>query len=368
MTCWRTLVAGLLALGMYALLRPRRAYASSRTAYASTSAAVGALVSNRVPAALYKNNGTALAAAVAVAAADGAGSPKFLAAACAAAGAAPSFNAMVLRRMASDRRPALAGLTDKALVRGWAAARSVRSPEALYAGGCGGLPASMNASDYAFKATHTTGCLVIVEGGVVAGHKPCGERRLPVGAPATPALLASLCERWTASMYDVTQWAYTRLEPAVIAERLVYRRGTSTPADDVKCFSFAGRTALVQHVTDRFDRTTGRPKSSSKRDTFYDAKTGFRRGVTVDGQRALPSGSPRALLPKRVRRAAAVCDAVSVGLDMARVDLYDAGDGGDFLLGEITVYPKRGGHAFSPAGVDVELGRAWCRGASRVSP
>ena len=203
---------------------------------------------------------------------------------------------------------------------------------------------------------------------VVAGHKPCGERRLPVGAPATPALLASLCERWTASMYDVTQWAYTRLEPAVIAERLVYRTGTSTPADDVKCYSFAGRTALVQHVTDRFDRTTGRPKSSSKRDTFYDAKTGFRRGVTVDGQRALPSGSPRALLPKRVRRAAAVCDAVSVGLDMARVDLYDAGDGGDSLLGEITVYPKRGGHAFSPAGVDVELGRAWCRGASRVSP
>ena len=40
---------------------------------------------------------------------------------------------------------------------------------------------------------------------------------------------------------------------------------------------------------------------------------------------------------------------------------------GAFLLGEVTVYPKRGEscgdseHAFEPSAVDGELGRAWCR-------
>ena len=135
--------------------------------------------------------------------------------------------------------------------------------------------------------------------------------------------------------YDVTQWAYSRLEPGVVAERLVYNG--DRPADDVKCFSFHGRTALVQHVTNRFDAATGRPKSAAKRDTFYDP-SGRARGVTVDGQPALRRGSSRLLSAARVRKAAAACDAIATGLDMARVDLFDTGDA--FLLGEVTMYRR----------------------------
>merc|ERR1719231_1736417 len=105
-------------------------------------------------------------------------------------------------------------------------------------------------------------------------------------------------------MYDVTQWAYSRLAPGAVA-------------DDVKCFTFRGRTALVQHVSERFDTKTGRPKSSEKRDTFYDPRSGAPRAIAVDGQPSLPADSQRRLSPARVRRASAVCDGLGRGLDFA---------------------------------------------------
>ena len=76
--------------------------------------------------------------------------------------------------------------------------------------------------------------------------------------------------------------------------------------------------------------------------------------VAVDGQ---PAGA--GLAPARVRQAREVCDGLARGLDFARIDLFDAG--ASFFLGEVTVYPKRGEHAFEPSAVDGELGRAWCR-------
>ena len=155
-------------------------------------------------------------------------------------------------------------------------------------------------------------------------------------------------------MYDVTQWAYSKLTPGVVAERLVYRTDGATPADDVKCFAFRGRTALVQHVSHRFDVQSGRPRSTRKRDTFHDPRSGRRLPVAVDGQ---PAGA--GLAPARVRQARDVCDGLARGLDFARIDLFDAG--ASFFLGEVTVYPKRGEHAFEPSAVDGDLGRAWCR-------
>ena len=317
------------------------------------SPAVGALAANRMPAYLYRsNNDTKLLAHLARAAAAGADEPAFLAPACASG--PPSFNALVKARMARDRRPVLAALTDKLLVKRWADLRGgIRTPEVLFSSKTCAVPDLGNVA-YAFKATHTTGCLVLVEGGRVVGHKPCGERRLAPGSRATPEVLAALCARWTRTMYDVTQWAYSKLTPGVVAERLVYRGDGATPADDVKCFAFRGRTALVQHVAHRFDVQSGRPRSARKRDTFHDPRSGRRLPVAVDGQ---PAGA--GLAPARVRQAREGCDGLARGLDFARIDLFDAG--ASFFLGEVTVYPKRGEHAFEPSAVDGELGRAWCR-------
>ena len=90
------------------------------------SPAVGALAAHRMPAYLYRsNNDTKLLAHLARAATAGADEPAFLGPACAAG--PPSFNALVKARMARDRRPVLAALTDKALVRRWAELRGVRT-------------------------------------------------------------------------------------------------------------------------------------------------------------------------------------------------------------------------------------------------
>ena len=95
-----------------------------------------------------------------------------------------------------------------------AALRGVRTPEVLFSSKTCAVP-EIGADAYAFKATHTTGCLVLVERGRIAGHKPCGESRLPPGTRATPEILLDLCTRWTRTMYDVTQWAYSKLEPSL---------------------------------------------------------------------------------------------------------------------------------------------------------
>ena len=90
------------------------------------SPAVGALAANRMPAYLYRsNNDTKLLAHLARAATAGADEPAFLGPACAAG--PQSFNALVKARMARDRRPVLAALTDKHLVKRWAELRGVRT-------------------------------------------------------------------------------------------------------------------------------------------------------------------------------------------------------------------------------------------------
>ena len=351
----RLKVAWLAAAALVASLK----VLSSRRA--RTSQIAGLLAAHSIPSSLYAGNeASKLEASLVAALRGGVRAPPHLRDACAAT--RPSFNALILERMARDRRDVLAALTDKALVRTWAAARNASTPDLLLASRTCDADFGSLRGDYAFKATHTTGCLVLVEGGRIAGHKPCGEARLAPGKRADADLLAALCARWTSRMYDVTQWAYGRLEPGVIAERLVYdARGRR--ADDVKCYAFHGSTALVHHVTARFDEASGRPRGASKRDTFYDATTGLpRAGVTVDGSRPLPRRSSRLLAPGAIREAARVCDGLARGLDFARVDLFAAA-GGLFRVGELTMYPKRGGHAFQPRALDEELGRAWCRAA-----
>ena len=315
-----------------------------------------------------------------------------------AASCPTGFNELVGARLRSDRRPVVAALTDKALVRSYASARNATVAPLFFSGArCDApeLAALADAGDFALKATHTSGCVLLVEGGVVAAHKPCGERAA-VGERATAALLRGLCDRWTRTLYDPTQWGYTQLRPGVIAEGILRApardaalRGASPTAraDDVKCWVFGGRTHVVQQVSERFagsglttqSRLRGAfaaalagPKhgaAGGKRDTFYARDGTARREVSVDGSRPLDADSP-ALLPSDWLRSTVVpaCDALGAGLDFARVDLYrvDGGDGNaGVALGEITMYPKAGTHAFSPAGFDKELGAQWCAALER---
>ena len=97
------------------------------------STVVGALAAHSIPASLYaKNNASLLNAQLLTALRKAKVDlvPSHLAEACAAQ-AVPSFNDLILARMANDRRPVLAALTDKALMRTWASHRNVSTPEQL---------------------------------------------------------------------------------------------------------------------------------------------------------------------------------------------------------------------------------------------
>ncbi len=313
-----------------------------------------------------------------------------------AASCPTGFNELVGARLRSDRRPIVAALTDKALVRTYASARNMTVAPLFFSGErCDApeLAALADAGDFALKATHTSGCVLLVEGGAVAAHKPCGERAA-VGERATAALLRGLCARWTRTLYDPTQWGYTQLRPGVIAEGILrapardaaIRGASPARAADRQGWVVGGRTHVVQQVSERFAdsgltmRATALPSrlrgafaalagprhaaAGGKRDTFYGRDGVARREVSIDGSRPLDADSP-AMLPSDWLRSTVVpaCDALGAGLDFARVDLYRVDDGegnAGIALGEITMYPKAGTHSFSPAGFETELGAQWC--------
>lgn len=149
--------------------------------------------------------------------------------------------------------------------------------------------------------------------------------------------------------------------------------GVGAAAEDLKCFSFHGRTRYILHVSDRFEGV--------KHDTVYHRNGSLAHGVTVAGSRALSSPEQSVfvrfpeLLPELRRR----CDAASAGLAMLRVDYLlvqprsppastsgtrgEGGTGGkangaqyELLLGELTPYPGGGGFHWTPPSFDATLG------------
>lgn len=321
----------------------------------------------------------------------------------ATAGAA-SFNDKVQWRMQHDRRAIWAVLADKFLTRVFVTERDadVRLAPLLYHGGCSSLPSLDSLpEDFAFKATHTSGCNLLIRGGRVTGQRRCASEPDLMGKRPDSRTMQELCERWTAAKYSRSsnEWAYSMLSPAVLMEELVYgasgkeerggsdRSVTSTStgtsgvqmnlprdesafvvdkagavkggdegnrrplADDIKCFSFNGHTAFFQHVESRFGGML------AKRDSFY-RRDGLAMNVSLDWSHYNRAHShfPR---PQRARDIIAICDRLSQGFDFARVDLLDAGDGAP-VLGEITPYPGGGRHWFWPLSFNHLLSSFWC--------
>lgn len=150
----------------------------------------------------------------------------------------------------------------------------------------------------------------------------------------------------------------------------------SAPPSDVKCFTFGGTVAVVDVVSSQFAHRW------KKSDTFI-SRTGQVLPVTIDGY---PS-DPLVELPRDAalwRHIIATCEALgagelhayplcwassllcATGMDFARVDLLHLPDsttkGAEprLYFGELTFYPKGGGHRWDPPRFDQELGDAWC--------
>lgn len=233
--------------------------------------------------------------------------------------------------------------------------------------------------NFAFKATHTSGCNILVLRGVVAAHRPChvapaiihmsdswegwenspdlmrwakallGWENSPVKEESLVGLalnspenlppdvdprmvLVEKCTNWLAQRYvNEDEWAYQQLKPGLVIEEVLWNDGAraealmATPdadllpelAEDLKCFAFDGRVPFLQHVQRRFSG------ASQKHDTFYaDIGSGawLRTNATMAG--ATPAPSTEALRPDILTRAQKLCARLSQGLPFVRVDLY----------------------------------------------
>jgi len=168
---------------------------------------------------------------------------------------------------------------------------------------CSALPSVETLPEsFAFKATHTSGCNLLVVDGIIVGHRPCvltgmansrvgdaqsisqwtmwlresvvadlfptfaqvvewahTERSL-MGRVVDDRLLYDACTRWLAQQYARTAESYySKLVPSLLIEKVI--EDATELASDLKCFVFSGQTRFIQHVDSRF--------TADKRDTFY---------------------------------------------------------------------------------------------------
>ena len=309
--------------------------------------------------------------------------------------------------MEHDRRRVLVSLTDKAHVRQLAPRANLTTTKAFYLGSdCAAASQAILPASYAYKATHTTGCVVLVRDGAIVAHKACGGELSRVGARATPRVLRELCEFWLAHEFrggsKGYEWAYSGVPHQLLAEELLPPPSAGiVSADDLKCWTVEGRTLYAQHVTARFAGDGSEVHggvaawllggAGAKRDTWYErgrvapnleiSHGGWLGRMTWQPER----NASRWLSARTLARAFRACDALasSAGIDFARVDLMvtapmmapstgvaagaaaasaEVAAEPRLVLNELTMYPMAGMPGLSPRSVDAKLAEAWCRG------
>ena len=276
-------------------------------------------------------------------------------------------------RMKHDRRPILGLLADKATVKLYAEAMQLEYPENIYVGGCDEIPnveGDDGLKDLAFKASHSSGCNMVVKDGTIIGHKICLASDLIngnlKGKKVTNALLKDQCSKWLSHTYSVTEWAYMIAKPTIVIEKLI------PEAVDLKCYTFDGKT---EHVC--VYRTDQKTRKMSQ--AFYDGETFEIRSKPFDSP-SLDSPPSDYLSKSIIEKAVNLCNHVGFGLDFARVDLmmmakdtlgkeFDdtesaIASGVDednlyFQLGEMTMYPSSAAQHFRARQAAV-YGSKWC--------
>lgn len=295
----------------------------------------------------------------------------------------PSLDYLLHERMAVDRRTLLASMQDKVNTPRYAATANISvAHRYLVTSNCAAVSSNGLPPDFVFKATHTSGCVLIVKQGRVVIHKPCLSEASEVGAEASTALLVTLCERWLSHRYESVrpkEWAYSQLVGGVLAEEVLQPPlMDGVAADDLKCYTVYGRTLFVQHSRARFGADGAVSRSGTA--TFYDATTlAPRLDVRFDsgwhgmgawvGMGSQPDrNASRWAGSRTIEQAVRACDRIAsaAAIDFVRVDLlfsrptkhHPAG----LTLGELTIYPFGGYPRFTPRSVDAQFAAAWCAG------
>ena len=178
---------------------------------------------------------------------------------------------------------------------------------------------------FVLKANHGSGWNILVE-------RKSGVRR---------ADLVAAARKWLRSDFTIVgrEWSYRNIRRAIYAEELL-PGPTGTPPPDYKLFVFNGKVRIIQVDADRFAGHT---------QVLYDEHWNAIDG-TVAGAPGRPTPLP-ASLPAMIDAA----EAISLGVDFVRVDLYDIE--GRIYFGELTSSPNKGLSPFRPASLDQWFGQ-----------
>jgi len=238
------------------------------------------------------------------------------------------YNDKLLHRLVFDRRPILTRLAGKLEARDYALERT-GNPDFLVdligrASNAAELAALKLPPAFIAKPNHLSGLTHIHRG------------------PEPPDIAAIGAKLALWSRYrGRSEWGYDGARRTCLIERLMLDQGRIP--NDYKFFCYDGRVHMVQVTQTRFE------------DPRFDF---FRPDWTwIDVRHMGPNADHRPECPALLPQMTEVAEALSRGLDFARVDLY--GFDGQVKFGEMTIYPNRGLGWFDPPSGDAMFGEPW---------
>lgn len=139
------------------------------------------------------------------------------------------------------------------------------------------------------------------------------------------------------------EWAYVGVPRRLLVEELLHGRRSRLP-DEYLFFTFEGMPAIVAVAQDRFEQGQ---------------RVAFRtpRWEPVRSGQSLPQPIGNLVPPSRWQDMLELAAELGRGMDMVRVDIFDAEEGP--RVGELTVYPGGGHASFSPPEDDLIRGALW---------
>lgn len=239
-----------------------------------------------------------------------------------------TFNEKVLHRMLFDRRPVWRTFSGKLESRAYVLERTGDPGLLVDLIGTATCAADLRALDlpqhYVVKANHMSGRIRIVDG----------------SEPVDLDELGELVQGWCRQRFR-TEWGYAGVQRVAVVEPHLSPGGEPPP--DHKFWCFDGRPQMVMVDVGRFGKHTR---------TFFDLEW---RPLAL--RIGLPAADPLPPRPPGLTRMVEVAEALSAGLDMVRVDLYDLD--GRVVFGELTSYPGAGDQWIDPPAYDLLIGQHW---------
>jgi hypothetical protein len=259
-----------------------------------------------------------------------------------------TFNEKVRFKMASDRRPIIATLSDKVETRSYVErliGHDVLTEVYLVTDDPSELRRERFPREVAIKAAHGSGGCVLISDAAppdaALPEPPVGWSRFLVRPEATDwGRLRRLCAEWLSRRYATWEWGYRDLIPRILAEELLH--GEQGVPWDYKLFTFHGRVRLVEVDVDRYGEI---------RRTLYTPDWEL-----VPVRFKYPRG-PEVERPERLDEMIEIAERLAGMLDFVRVDFFALGS--RVVVGELTSYPGAGASLVDPPEFDAELGSWW---------